>query len=291
MKLRYLMDIDEKSSWFVGTPSEAARRLPLYLSEMGHYLAGPRYFTERSQQKNFLLLYTLSGCGYLKYLGGEYRLGPGQAAVISCLPHHLYRTASGDGNITSAVWNFKWLHFSGASAKEYVGILNGDSLTVTSVGDDLRFNETFELLTSSLVGGDIAASVRATALLTVLISVLIEKKFLGDGARKSIGHREDIETVAALIQRSYAEKLTLDDMVREVCVSRYYFARLFKAQMGVGPYEYLVNTRITKAKELLRTTDLSVGEICVKTGFGDYSNFIRVFHRAVGMTPQKYRRS
>lgn len=294
MKLSYVMDIDEKSSWIVGTPSDAARRLPLYLCETGHYLAGPRYFTERRQQKNYLLLYTLSGCGYLKYLDGEYRLGPGQAAVINCWPYHYYRTepaAATESGMPSGAWNFKWLHFSGPAAKEYMRILNGSGLTVAAVGDDLRFRETLAFLTTSMIDGDIADSVRISALLCELMSILIEKKLAGDGGRRSPGHREDIERVTALIQRRYAEKLTLSDMVREACVSKYYFTRLFKAQMDMGPYEYLVNTRITRAKELLRTTSLSVGEICMKTGFGDYSNFIRVFRRAVGTTPQKYRRS
>ena len=74
-------------------------------------------------------------------------------------------------------------------------------------------------------------------------------------------------------------------------MSKSYFLRLFRRYMGTTPYNYLVNFRITQAKELLVITDHSVSEIAQKVGFGDASNFSTRFAKATGQSPLQYRKS
>ena len=73
-------------------------------------------------------------------------------------------------------------------------------------------------------------------------------------------------------------------------MSKSYFLRLFRRSMGTTPYNYLVNFRITQAKELLVLTDHSVSEIAQKVGFGDASNFSTRFAKATGQSPLQYRK-
>ena len=56
-------------------------------------------------------------------------------------------------------------------------------------------------------------------------------------------------------------------------MSKSYFLRLFRRYMGTTPYNYLVNFRITQAKELLVLTDHSVSEIAQEVGFGMPATF------------------
>ena len=67
--------------------------------------------------------------------------------------------------------------------------------------------------------------------------------------------------------------------------------KLFRRYMGTTPYNYLVNFRITQAKELLVLTDHSVSEIAQEVGFGDASNFSTRFAKATGQSPLQYRKS
>jgi len=73
-------------------------------------------------------------------------------------------------------------------------------------------------------------------------------------------------------------------------LSAAYLSKLFKAQKGVGPAEYLAKVRIDKAKELLRESASGIEEIASKTGFLDSSALIKAFKKNEGVTPGAYRK-
>ena len=70
-----------------------------------------------------------------------------------------------------------------------------------------------------------------------------------------------------------------------------HFSNTFKQVTGVTPHRYVLRTRIERARELLRMTSLSVGEIAVAVGFAGQSHFCTAFRRETGVTPSRYRRS
>ncbi len=92
------------------------------------------------------------------------------------------------------------------------------------------------------------------------------------------------------IAEHYNEKVTLDNLCEIIHVSKFHFLKLFKTHTGFTPYEYLINYRINKAKQLLKNTDISVNDVCVCVGFNDESSFIKQFKKATGYTPLNYRR-
>jgi AraC family transcriptional regulator len=69
----------------------------------------------------------------------------------------------------------------------------------------------------------------------------------------------------------------------------YRFARMFKACTGVAPHHYVLGRRLQRARELLRSTALPVGDIAVRCGFAHPSHFTSTFHRAFAMTPSRFR--
>ena len=103
--------------------------------------------------------------------------------------------------------------------------------------------------------------------------------------------RQVILQAAETLRKNYQQELCLADLLAEAHMSKSYFLRLFWRYMGTTPYNYLVNFRITQAKELLVLTDHSVGEIAQKVGFGDASNFSTRFAKATGQSPLQYRKS
>ena len=103
--------------------------------------------------------------------------------------------------------------------------------------------------------------------------------------------RQVILQAAETLRKNYQKELSLADLLADAHMSKSYFLRLFRRYMGTTPYNYLVNFRITQAKELLVLTDHSVGEIAQKVGFGDASNFSTRFAKATGQSPLQYRKS
>jgi two-component system response regulator YesN len=83
--------------------------------------------------------------------------------------------------------------------------------------------------------------------------------------------------------------LSLKAVADAVELSSVYFCRLFYAQTGVHFSEYLSETRISKAKELLRSGFNKVYEIADMTGFHDAKHFSAKFKKMVGVTPLEYR--
>jgi AraC-like DNA-binding protein len=94
-----------------------------------------------------------------------------------------------------------------------------------------------------------------------------------------------------LIDRDYAERLDLGALAREAGYSKYHFARTFAEAYGETPRAYLTRGRVERAKNLLRTANLSVTEVCFLVGFESLGSFSSLFRRLVGQSPSAYRAS
>ena len=91
------------------------------------------------------------------------------------------------------------------------------------------------------------------------------------------------------IAQHYTEDITLDDAAESMGMSTFYFSRQVKVLTGHTFLEYLTAYRIDKAKDLLRSTDMSVSDIGHSAGYSESNYFLRVFKRVTGMTPSTYR--
>jgi AraC-like DNA-binding protein len=100
-------------------------------------------------------------------------------------------------------------------------------------------------------------------------------------------HDSTIGKVCEFIRMHYAQDLSLKQLSRVACLSPFYFQRLFLTKTGVSPHDYLVQTRIRKALELL-SEGQSIAGVALDTGFVDQSHFTRSFNRVTGITPGNY---
>ena len=92
-----------------------------------------------------------------------------------------------------------------------------------------------------------------------------------------------------LIDRAYGEPLDLERLARRAGCSRYHFLRAFAETYGQTPGRYLTHRRIERAKDLLRTANLTVTEICLLVGFTSLGSFSTRFTKIVGRSPTAYR--
>jgi transcriptional regulator GlxA family with amidase domain len=91
------------------------------------------------------------------------------------------------------------------------------------------------------------------------------------------------------MDRAYAEPLDIGALARMAYVSQAHFIRTFRATFGETPHRYLQRRRVERAMFLLRSTDTSVTDVCLETGFTSLGTFSRTFSEIVGETPSAYR--
>ncbi len=112
---------------------------------------------------------------------------------------------------------------------------------------------------------------------------------LSQGPGKLV-NQDRIQTMIAFIQQHYQEKLSLEDIARSASISRSECLRCFCSSISRTPFEYLLDYRIERAERLLRSTDLSVLDIALQTGFSSGAYFGKVFKEAKGLPPGLYRK-
>lgn len=99
-----------------------------------------------------------------------------------------------------------------------------------------------------------------------------------------------MKTMMAYIQKHYREKITLTDIARAGNMSKTSCCSIFHKYVNQTPNAYLIEYRLRSGLELLRTTDMTVTEICYEVGFGGPSYFSESFRKTFGCSPGEYRR-
>ena len=102
---------------------------------------------------------------------------------------------------------------------------------------------------------------------------------------------EVVEKVKQYVAEHYDDRdLSVECLSDQVELSTNYLRRIFKESMGLSVSEYILNTRIEKAKELMRTTDYTAKSIASMVGYADSRYFYVVFKRCTGMTAEEFRK-
>lgn len=85
--------------------------------------------------------------------------------------------------------------------------------------------------------------------------------------------------------------LSIEKIAIDIGMSPFYFARMFRAALGVPPHRYIVEQRLIRAQELLRQSDRSAADVAFLCGFSSQSHLTSTFRRLLGTTPSVYRRT
>lgn len=86
-------------------------------------------------------------------------------------------------------------------------------------------------------------------------------------------------------------EVSVDDIYKELHISRSAFQKKFIKYFGMSPVEYRTEKRLKKAKMLLETTDIPIKEISDTLGFYDTAYFYKMFKKAFAITPREYRKA
>lgn len=96
------------------------------------------------------------------------------------------------------------------------------------------------------------------------------------------------ESAKSIVEIHYANNITLAGVSEIIGLAPTYLSAIFKEEAGMTFTEYLIEVRIKKAKELLKTKSYKVYQIAEKVGYSDSRYFSEVFKKKVGVTPKEY---
>lgn len=275
--------IDPASVWRTTTPLSYTLELPFYLLEWGHFVALKKYYTARENSDRYLLFYTVSGQGHMLYNGKEYTLVPNTIAIINCNAPHQYE------NLSKEPWNFYWFHYNGSAADIYYKLYNEKGLYFHEILPTGQEAEYIYKITSCSGTYDLKKDLKVSQWISDLMTLCTVSR-RQKTQQKSSAATQKLTAAISYMSEHLTEKISVSDISQSVFLSQYHFLRLFKKEIGVTPYEYLIHLRINRAKELLISTDICLDEIAAQSGFSDSKNLIYNFKRIANSTPNEYRK-
>jgi len=267
------------------TPSEMAKKSFHYIQLVGHYVCRKNYSTRRQNYDSFLILCTIKGKGCLKYRNATYEITSDKVWFIDCKEYQEYYTAGDD------LWETLWIHINGANTKHYFENIMQSSGPVITVGDDrsvmVLIGSVFELIKND----DIQIELIAPQIIVNILTVLTTHAQLKHRNSANLKSYQAVKAAVEYIKTNYREQITVTQLAELCNYTQHHFIRLFKSVTGYSPHEYLTKHRISIAKELLVTTNLSIDEVAEAVGFKNQSLFFSAFKKNEFLTPAKYRQS
>lgn len=268
------------SDLYFSTPSEYARRMLFYMSTCGYYYTNYDYRIEREDYHNYMLFYICDGRLSLRSGSQTMVASAGQVGFLNCHEPHEYHTI---GNT-----EFVWLHLDGSNTADFYQQavqMHGGFVFDTPYAEQIK-NGIYEIV-FAFRNKQTLSEVRLSQKLYTLLTAMV------DTASQEAGQTEENDTVSKamhFIQEQYMNPISLLDVATHVNMSQFHFSRLFKKDCGYSPHEYLILTRLNRAKHLLKTTGLPVKVIAQKVGYQNVSSFTNAFTDRVGISPTLFRK-
>lgn len=185
-------------------------------------------------------------------------------------------------------WEEYWIGFRGAYPDMLMksGLFSVDS-PVISVGFNEQLVDLYQRLVSISQAGVINSQPFMVGQLFQILGI-VQAAY-----SQQISNRSPQETLLEkarfLLHERVDQLVDMAALAKEMGVGYVWFRKAFKERMKMSPNQYLIQLKINKAKELLRTTYLSVNEVAYLVGFSSPFYFSRLFKQKTSLSPQQYR--
>ena len=268
-------NVDQSSQIYFHTPSPLAKELFLYPLCVGSYIYLPGYRLNRNNYHGFSIM-------YVKYGSCEFSCekGSGTADVgsFTFIDGHLPHTYATNTGLTAC-----WIDFNGPMAEKFYQIITsrkGNCIVPASTSNCEKLITTIYNTFSNQ--NEISEAILSKYLTDILTGLLAEEGH-------ALSYEKRIQESIQYMNSHFEHQITTKELASEVCLSNYYYIKLFKKVTGCSPYNYLLHIRIEHAKYFLKTTQKSIKEIAFTCGFTTESSFGNAFRKIVGNSPARYR--
>lgn len=264
------------------TPSSFARSALLYLQEIGTLQALRAHTSSRQGLQSCLFFTVSAGEGSLSYDGREYGLKPGDCVFIDCRKPYSHTTGEN-------LWTLRWCHFYGPTVSNiYEKYVERGGRPVFRPPEISPFLEVLDGLYGLASGSDFIRDMRINEALNRLCTLVMAESWHPEESPRAVKKRSVLD-VKDYLDRNYRSRITLEELSARFFIDKYYLVKVFKEQFGCSINTYLLDLRITRAKQLLRFSDRSLEEIGEECGLGSPQYFSRQFKKVEGISPSRYR--
>ena len=266
------------------TPSAFARTSLIHLQETGVLEARKPHKSRRENLASCLFFQVLSGHGTLEYMGETFPLITGDCAFLDCRRPYSHCTSD-------ELWQLKWAHFYGPNMNSiYEKYAERGGRPCFHPADPSPYGRILDELYETASSEDHVRDMRIFEKLASLLTLLMEQSWNPENRRRITAKKQNLQNVKEYLDRHYMDRINLDDLAEKFYINKFYLARIFKEQFGVSINNYLLQIRITHAKQLLRFTDQTVEAIGRECGVEDANYFSRMFRKVEGISPGEFRR-
>jgi len=168
----------------------------------------------------------------------------------------------------------------------------GSALRADLLTDDRTLRRLGDVVASELhAPGPRSALFDETLAVAIAVAVTRASGVPSDGATQGGLATWTIRRCTEFLHANLARNVSLSELAEVAQLSPFHFARMFKRSLGVAPHAYHRRLRIDKARALLLSTDLSVGDVAAAVGYKRPQAFSRVFRQVTGQAPATWRRT
>ena len=230
-----------------------------------------------------VLQHAVAGCGRLRHERRVHRIKPGQTMLVT-IPHaHRYWVDAGE------TWTFFWIAVTGQEALRLAYAIQAASGPVLT----LRRGTIDQLAAHCLDLGDRARDASAVGRLSAMAYAALMALF-DDVLDHHPAGRPDpasvqITRVYSHIRANLNRSLSVGELAEVAEYSRAHFSRMFAAEAGLAPAEFVSQERMRLASRLLPNAALSIKEISAACGFADPNYFAKAFRQSFGVSPTEFR--
>lgn len=266
------------------TPSAFAKTNLIYLQEIGTLQAQQIHTSSRKNLSSYLFFIVLSGSGTLEYNNIKYSLKTGDCIFLNCKNPYLHRTSEN-------LWKLKWVHFYGINMNNiYDKYLEQGGLSYFQSHNFSSYEKILDDLYTIADSSDNIKDMKIFEKLTSLITLLMEDNIKTKYNFQTSSKKQNLQEIKDYLEQHYKERITLDQLSEIFFINKFYLTRIFKTQFGISINNYLMQLKITHAKNLLRFSDMSIENIGNECGIDDPNYFARMFKKVEGITPGEFRR-
>ncbi|TXK83707.1 helix-turn-helix transcriptional regulator [Paenibacillus sp. N3.4] len=262
--------------------TESDRKLPLILETVG-YEQEQDYLKREQGYPCFHWLQTIEGSGDIQLENGNLKLNEHQGLLLPASIPHAYK-ASGNK------WSTWYLTFDGSLAASIVHALELPVLTVVSWGEDTPLADIHTYFYDKYQYSHDFTGTNGSLEIYQFLTLLKKHGNVNRSASFSQSHERLLPLLLQLEEVYGSSEVGLGWMSHRLGLSPQHVNTLFRKAFGISPYQYVLQLRLQKSKEMLiAMPDQTVKHVAEATGFLDASHFISTFRKSEGLTPEMFR--
>lgn len=270
----------KKSEVYFSSPSQTAKKLYYYPISVGHFFCVKSYHLIRENYNSLLITHIIDGTFTYVKDGKHCTARAGDTVILDCYKPHEYYTNDSFESI--------WIHISGTNSFDLFQEIEKNDGNIVKCRD---IEHVKKLLFR--IFNDIKSDTPPTELEMSLNIYKLFTELLNPQSIKSKGknnYEDNIQDVKKFILDNLNENLNVQQLAERVHMSPSHFSRVFRQQTGFSPYDFVLISRLNRAKDYLQKTDMSISQIAYDIGFNSESNFIYFFTKNTGLSPNKFRK-